>query len=203
VFKLSAFSMPFLKRLALAGLVLLALAAAGLYSFNRYWVRRFDPLIERQARVYGLDPDLIWSVIYEETYFRPWMKGEAGEVGLMQVTPAVAREWAAETGMRSLVEGMRADPEAMLRDPERNIQIGAWYLESLGKRYRNAPDPLPRVLAAYNAGPSRADAWGAARPGGPPPDEAQFVERIDYPTTRAYVSNILRRYREKKASRAR
>jgi soluble lytic murein transglycosylase len=195
--------MPFLKRLALAGLVLLALSAAGLYSFNRYWVRRFDPLIERQARVYGLDPDLVWSVIHEETYFRPWMKGEAGEVGLMQVTPAVAREWAAETGMRALVEGMRTDPETMLRDPERNIQIGAWYLESLGKRYRNTPDPLPRVLAAYNAGPSRADAWGATRPGEPPLNEAQFVERIDYPTTRAYVSNILRRYREKKASRAR
>jgi soluble lytic murein transglycosylase len=195
--------MPLLKRLALAGVILLALSAAGLYSFNRYWVRRFDPLIERQARVYSLDPDLVWSVIHEETYFRPWMKGEAGEVGLMQVTPAVAREWAAETGMRSLVEGMRADPAAMLRDPERNIQIGSWYLESLGRRYRNAPDPLARVLAAYNAGPSRADAWGAVRPGEPPLDEAQFVARIDYPTTRAYVSNILRRYREKKASRGR
>lgn len=192
--------MPALKRLALAGLVLLALAVPALYSFRQYWVRRFDPLIERQARVYGLDPDLVWSVIYEETYFRPWMKGDAGEVGLMQVTPAVAREWAAETGMRGLVEQARTDPEAVLRDPERNIQIGAWYLEKIGKDYRDTPGAAARVLAAYNAGPSRAAEWGRVPEGRPPLTEEQYVGRIDFPTTRAYVTNILSRYREKKVS---
>lgn len=190
-----------MKRVALVCLVLLALSAAGLYFFNRYWVSRFDTLIERQAKVYGLDPLLVWSVIYEETYFRPWVKGDVGEVGLMQVTPAVAREWAAETGMRALVEQTRTDHEAVLLDPERNIQIGSWYLESLFKRYRDTPDPLPRVLAAYNAGPSRADAWGAVASGQPPLDAEQFIRRIDFPTTRAYVTNILRRYNERKASR--
>src|ERR1044071_8203934 len=92
--------MPALRRFALAALLLIVAAAAGLYFFNQYWIHRFDALIARQAAVYRLDQDLVWSIIYEETYFRPWMKGDAGEVGLMQVTPAVAREWAAETGMR-------------------------------------------------------------------------------------------------------
>jgi soluble lytic murein transglycosylase len=192
--------MPALKRIALAAVILLTSATAGLYFFNQYWVRRFDPLIERQARVYGLDPDLVWSVIHEETYFRPWMKGEAGEVGLMQITPAVAREWAAETGMRGLIEQTRVDPESVLRDPERNIQIGAWYLEKIGKEYRDTPGALARALAAYNAGPSRAAEWGRVAAGQPPLTEEQYVERIDFPTTRAYVSNILRRYREKKVS---
>jgi soluble lytic murein transglycosylase len=191
-----------MKRILLAVLVLLAIAASILYSFNQYWIHRFDPLIERQARVYGLDPDLVWSVIHEETYFRPWMKGEAGEVGLMQVTPTVAREWAAETGMRGLVEQMRTDPETVLRDPERNIQIGSWYLEKIGKTYRDTPGATARILAAYNAGPSRAAEWDRVPEGRPPLTAEEYVERISFPTTRAYVSNILRRYNELKRKKS-
>ena len=193
--------MPALRRLALAALLLIVAGAAGLYSFNRYWVHRFDALIARQAAVYRLDPDLVWSVIYEETYFRPWMKGDAGEVGLMQVTPTVGREWAAETGMRELAEQMRRDPEAALRDPERNIQVGCWYLEKIAKDYRDTPGAEPRIVAAYNAGPSRAAEWGRVAPGRPDLDGPQFVARIDFPSTRAYVTNILERYRKKKVSR--
>jgi soluble lytic murein transglycosylase len=190
--------MPLLKRIALALLVLLTLVAFGLYFFNRYWVQRFDPLIARQAAVYRLDPDLVWSIIHEETYFRPWMVGEDGEVGLMQVTPAVGREWAAETGMRELSEQMRRDPASLLADPERNIQIGCWYLEKIWKDYRDQPGAEARVLAAYNAGPSRAADWNRLAPANQSFTAEQFIERIDIPSTRAYVSNILERYRARK-----
>ncbi len=192
--------MPALRRLALAALILIVVGAVGLYFFNQYWVHRFDALIARQAAVYRLDPDLVWSIIHEETYFRPWMKGEAGEVGLMQVTPTVGREWAAETGMRELAEQMRRDPEAALRDPERNIQVGCWYLEKISKDYRDTPDPEARMLAAYNAGPSRAAEWNRTEPGERPLTAEQFIQRIDIPSTRAYVSSILARYRKLKES---
>ena len=190
--------MPLLKRIALVLLVLLTLAAFGLYFFNRYWVRRFDPLIARQAAVYRLDPDLVWSIIHEETYFSPWKVGEDGEIGLMQVTPTVGREWAAATGMRELEQQMRTDPAAALRDPERNIQIGCWYLEKIWKDYRDQPGAEARVLAAYNAGPSRAAEWNRLAPAAQSFTAEQFIERIDIPSTRAYVSNILTRYRELK-----
>ncbi|HWS53265.1 MAG TPA: transglycosylase SLT domain-containing protein, partial [Pyrinomonadaceae bacterium] len=138
-----------MRRFLLVALLLLASAAVGLYFFNEYWVHRFDPLIERQAAVYRLDPDLVWSIIHEETYFSPWKIGEDEEVGLMQVTPTVGREWAAETGMREWAERMRRDPAAVLKDPERNIQIGCWYLEKIGKVYRDTPGAEARALAAY------------------------------------------------------
>ena len=188
-----------LKRLAVAGLILTVLAAVGLYFFNQYWVHRFDELIEKQARIYRLDPALVWSVIYEETYFSPWKRGDAGEVGLMQVTPTVGREWAAETGMRELAEQMRRDPEAALRDPERNIQVGCWYLEKIAKDYRDTPGAEARVVAGYNAGPSRAAEWNRVPDGRKPLTSDEFVSRIDFPTTRAYVTNILERYRKLKA----
>jgi soluble lytic murein transglycosylase len=187
-----------MKRFTLAALILIVVCAVGLYFFNLYWIHRYDALIARQAAVYRLDPDLVWSVIYEETYFSPWKKGDAGEVGLMQVTPTVAREWAAETGMRSFEEQMRRDPEGALRSPERNIQVGCWYLEKIAKDYRGTPGWEARVVAAYNAGPSRAADWNRVAPGQRPLTADEFVARIDIPSTRSYVSSVLERYRKKK-----
>ncbi|MBA2340240.1 MAG: lytic transglycosylase domain-containing protein [Pyrinomonadaceae bacterium] len=188
-----------MKRFVFLPLIFLLACAIALFFFNRYWTHRFDALVARQAAVYDLDPDLVWSVIYEETYFRPWMKGDAGEVGLMQVTPLVGREWAAETGMREFGRQMGANAEAVLSDPERNIQIGCWYLEKMFKSYRDVPGREARVLAAYNAGQSRVTEWERTK--GDALTESQFIERIDFPTTRAYVSNILARYRELKTAR--
>jgi len=190
--------MPVLKRLVRAAVIFAILAAAGLYFFNQYWIHRFDPLIARQASVYQLDPDLVWSIIYEETYFSPWKIGEDAEIGLMQVTPTVGREWAAETGMRELAQQMSNDPKSLLADPERNIQVGCWYLEKISKAYRDLPDAEVRMLAAYNAGPSRAAEWNRVAAGQASLTAAQFIERIDIPSTRAYVSSIQARYRELK-----
>ena len=190
--------MRVLKRLLIAAVVLIIIGAVGLYFFNQYWIHRFDELIEKQARIYRLDPALVWSVIYEETYFRPWKVGEDAEIGLMQVTPTVGREWAEETGMRALSAQMQRDPASVLRDPERNIQVGCWYLEKISKDYRDTPDMEARMLAGYNAGPSRAQQWNRTAPGERPLTADEFVARIDIPSTRAYVSNILARYHERK-----
>ncbi len=192
--------MSLLKRLALYAIVLIALCGVGAYYFNQYWIHRYDALIAQQAAIYHLDPDLVWSVIYEETYFSPWKTGEAGEVGLMQVTPTVGREWAAEAGTRESVGQMKSDPETMLRDPTRNIKIGCWYLEKISKDYRDTPGAEARIVAGYNAGPSRAADWNKVEPGSKSLNAEQFIARIDISSTRAYVSNILARYEEVKAS---
>ena len=115
--------MRVLKRLALVGLFLIALAAVGLYFFNQYWIHRFDDVIERQARIYRLDPQLVWSVIYEETYFRDWKRGEDAEIGLMQVTPTVGREWADETGLRQLSAQMQYVNSNKLRHDRENFLL--------------------------------------------------------------------------------
>ena len=192
-----------MKRLAVIVLIVAVVLLGGSYLFlNLYWIHRYDALIARQAGVYRLDPDLVWSVIYEETYFRPWMTGNDGEIGLMQVTPAVGREWAAETGMHELERQMQQDPATVLRDPERNIQVGCWYLEKLYEQYRDMPGTEARMVAGYNAGPSRAAEWSQTASGAQPLTAEEFVARIDIPSTRAYVSNILERYRKLKDERA-
>ena len=190
-----------MKRVLVVILLALILLVA-VYAFNRYWIHRFDSLITRQAAIYRVDPDLVWSIMYEETYFSPWKTGRDGEIGLMQVTPTVGREWAAETGMRELQSQMASDPESLLRDPERNIQIGCWYLEKIRRQFQDAADAEVRMIAAYNAGPSRAVEWNRARQPGHTQTAAEFINRIDIPSTKVYVTSIMQRYRQVKSSRS-
>jgi soluble lytic murein transglycosylase len=190
-----------MKRLIVVSLVIL-IAVFAAYSLNRYWIHRYDGLITRQANIYRLDPDLVWSIIYEETYFSPWKTGKDGEIGLMQVTPGVGRDWAAATGMRELERQMASEPFSLLRDPERNVQIGCWYLEKFYEQYRDTPDAEARMTAAYNAGPSRAAEWNRPPEGGKALTGEEFIQRITIPSTRAYVISILQRYRKLKRTRA-
>src|SRR6266576_4550906 len=116
-----------MKRLVVIILTLVALGLGlflTLYFFDQYWIHRYDSLIAREAAAHRIDRDLVWSITYEETYFSPWKKGRNGEIGLMQVTPVVAREWAAESGVAPLEQRTSMDTATFLRDPERNLQVG-------------------------------------------------------------------------------
>ena len=174
--------------------ILAVIAVPGYFFFSDYWEHRFDELIARQARVYRLDEKLVWSVIYEETYFRAGALGEDQEVGLMQVTPLVARDWARETGLREMERQANDSVIAFLSDPERNIQIGCWYLEKLRERYRNRPAETAMMLSAYNAGPSRVEEW-TKNVDQSSISESEYVSLIGIPSTEAYVRSILDRYR--------
>lgn len=176
------------------------LLAIGLYFFNQYWIHRYDDIIERQAKVYRLDPKLVWSVIYEETYFRAWKRGAAEEIGLMQIRPVVAQEWAKETGMREFARQVSEDLDSVLLEPERNIQIGCWYLEKTGEQYRGFPAETAMTLAAYNAGASRVDEWTKDADSSTL-SEQEFIERINIPSTKSYVVSILERYRKVSSKR--
>lgn len=191
-----------MKRVFVVSILVVLALLLSLYLFNNYWTHRFDAMIARQAAIYRVDPDLVWSIIYEETYFSPWKTGKDGEIGLMQVTPTVGREWANETGMRELEKQMASDPQSLLRDPERNIQIGCWYLEKIYEQFQDTQDAEMRMIAAYNAGPSRAVEWSRVEEEGKVQTGAEFVERIDIASTKAYVLSIMERYRELKNARA-
>lgn len=178
--------------------IFLILAAFGVggYFFNGYWISRYDELIERQAGVYRIDPNLVWSLIYEETYFQTSVIGDAQEVGLMQVTPTVAKEWAKETGLKEFEQKTSQNVQEVLSDPERNIQIGCWYLESVKSKYRGFTAEKAMMLAAYNAGPSRVEEWTKDVKEVEKLSEEDFIKRIEISTTKSYVTSILKRFRE-------
>lgn len=173
---------------------MILIALSGTYFLNDYWKHRYDDVVELQAKVYKLDPNLVWSVIYEETYFRAWEIGAAEEVGLMQVTPTVAKEWAKETGFQEFEKRASEDVVVFLSDPQRNIQIGCWYLEKLRTSYRGFPAEIAMTIAAYNAGASRVEQWTVSKEQAAQMSEQAFIENIDITSTKAYVKSILERY---------
>ena len=190
-----------MKRLIIIVLAI-TLLGAGAYLFDQYWIHRYDSLIATEAARHRVDPDLVWSIVYEETYFSPWKKGRNGEIGLMQVTPVVAREWAAETATAPPEPQALNDTTTLLSDPDRNVRIGCWYLEKAGQDYSDTPGREARMLAAYNAGPSRAADWNRVPRGAPPLNEQEFIARIDIASTRAYVTSILGRYQRVKSAKS-
>src|SRR6185436_16331013 len=190
-----------MKKLAVIILLIIIVIACGLYFLDQYWIHRYDAVIAREAARYRVDPDLVWSIAYEESYFRSWMKGRNGEIGLMQVTPAVARDWASENANATMQQRAATQADTVLGDPERNIKIACWYLQKAGDEYKDTPGREARMLAAYNAGPSRAADWNRVQTGAQPLNEQEFIARIDIPSTRAYVTSILGRYRRVKSSK--
>lgn len=184
-----------MKRYLISVLFILAiLFASGSYFFIRFWEHRYDEVISRQARIFNIDAALVWSIVYEETYFRTTSIGADGEIGLMQVTGLVARDWAKETGLSTFERQVNEDLTRFLQNPERNVQIGCWYYQKVRSAYRGLPAETAMSLAAYNAGPSRVEEWTAGTDTSKL-SESDFISRIGIESTRSYVTSILNRYR--------
>jgi soluble lytic murein transglycosylase len=184
-----------MNRYLTSGLIIVAMVgAAGYYFFSDYWEHRFDEIITRQSRVFNIDETLVWSLIYQETYFRTTAIGQDGEIGLLQVTPLVARDWARTTGLNEFERQANENLVGLLQNPERNIQIGSWYIDKVRAAYRGRPAETAMTLAAYNAGPSRVAEWTQGADASTM-TEAEFISRIGIESTKNYVTSIMQRYR--------
>jgi soluble lytic murein transglycosylase len=165
---------------------ILFLAIVATLSYIQRRTTRYDYLIAQGAARHKLDFHLVKSLIYEESWFNHQARGKSGEVGLMQITPAATDDYIR-------VHKKKIRP-LDLYDPELNIEVGSWYLRTSIDRYKDFEDPLPYALARYNAGEMRVNKWLEPPPRDNSEPARNFLERIDYPSTRHYVESILRRY---------
>jgi soluble lytic murein transglycosylase len=150
-----------------------------------YRAREYDDLLSAEGRKAEVDPRLLRAVIWQESRFEAIRIGKAGEIGLMQVTPTAAMEWA------HVVQQEALDFSTLL-DAHSNIAAGAWYLHRALQRWASRHDPLPYALAEYNAGLSNVRRWDKEAGGSM---ATNFADSIGYPTTQRYVREIIRRYR--------
>jgi soluble lytic murein transglycosylase-like protein len=112
----------------------------------------YRELVEAAAARYGVDADLITSVIAVESNFDPKAQSRKNARGLMQLLP----ETASRLGVQNVY------------DPQENIDAGTRYLRELLQKYDN---DIALALAAYNAGPERVQQYGRVPP---------FAETISY-----------------------
>ena len=125
------------------GMEILAGRHTGLASWEHQPLARE---IVEQARLYDLEPTLVFAVIQVESGWYSHAVSPVGALGLMQLLPSTAEELAGELG----IEWRGADT---LFDPIANVRLGVAYLRQLTDRYES----VPTALAAYNWGPGRID----------------------------------------------
>ena len=174
-----------LRKTRFVGILLLLLVGLGLVDwwYEHRKETRYDEVILRTARLHGVDPALVKAVILRESKFNPRVRGRVGEIGLMQVRPLTAEEWAKAVLKQKAFEGD-------LFNPETNVEIGTWYLGKLLLRYRRADNPVAYALADYNAGRSNVLRWNR---GPAETNSSAFVTQITFPGTQDYLQSIQRR----------
>ncbi|MFT5449842.1 MAG: soluble lytic murein transglycosylase-like protein [Gammaproteobacteria bacterium] len=116
----------------------------------------YTPLIEKAARQYQLDPNLIHAVVRAESAYRADAESNKGAVGLMQLMPATAKRY-------GVIDRL---------DPAQNIRGGTHYLRDLLLQFRN----MQLAIAAYNAGENAVIRYGHKIP--PYPETQNYVQKV-------------------------
>ena len=119
-------------------------------------VAPYREIVKAAAARYGIEEELINSVIAAESNFDPNAVSKKNARGLMQLLP----ETAARFGVHNIL------------DPRENIEAGTHYLSDLLKQYNN---DLALALAAYNAGPEKVAQFGRVPPY---PETVSYVRRV-------------------------
>jgi soluble lytic murein transglycosylase len=123
-------------------------------------------------------PELVYSIMREESGYRPKIVSPVGARGLLQIMRETGAQLAGRVG--------RADFDADdLFDPGMNIELGSFYLGELSRQF---PTQISASIASYNAGPNVVASWVVddRRP------DDEWVESIPYSQTRSYVKRVMR-----------
>jgi len=153
---------------------------AGLEELWWYaWPSAYAELVDEATADEGrVDPELVYSIMREESGYRPKVVSPVGARGLLQIMRETGARLADRSGRRTF------DPDDLF-DPRTNIELGSFYLTELSNRF---PTKLSASIASYNAGPHVVVDWveGDARP------DDEWVEGIPYSQTRSYVKRVMR-----------
>ena len=130
-------------------------------------------------------PELVLSVIRQESEFDQRANSYVGARGLMQLMTYTAK----------LVAKQAKIPysKSKLKNPDYNMKLGSYYLAGLLEMYEGS---YPFALSAYNAGPKRVKYWKKIN-GNPQKGKISYVdwvELIKFKETRNYVQRVLENY---------
>ena len=110
--------------------------------------RKYEDTVAKYAAEYGVPEAVVYAMLKVESNFDSTMQGKSGEIGLLQLTPALY--------IRLATEAHDAEMNAAaLYDPDTNIRYGTMYLSLLYTKY----GMWSTVYAAWYAGEEAVDAW--------------------------------------------
>lgn len=130
---------------------------------------------------------LAYAIARQESEFNPGAVSQAGALGLLQLMPGTAEQVARKTGLAY-------SRSRLTSDAGYNATLGAAFL---GQQLDRFDGSYILTFAGYNAGPRRAEQWIAryGDPRGKDLDEViDWIERIPFSETRAYVQRVMENY---------
>ncbi len=141
----------------------------------------YDEEVRKANTLFDTAPEIIYSIMRQESAFNPRALSPARAVGLMQVLPSVAKQVAKKQG---ITYRRRYD----LYDPKTNILIGTAHLQDLFSKHGGY---FILNTAIYNAGRTPVLNWVKKFP---MHDPIEFIQDIPYQETRTYVRLIIRNF---------
>jgi len=109
--------------------------------------REYASFVEKYAAEYGVPEYIVYAVIKNESDFSSNCLSDAGEIGLMQISPETFN-WLLTLTKEKLEPGI-------LYDPETNIRYGTYMLSYLFTEYSR----WTTVFAIFEAGKATVDEW--------------------------------------------
>ena len=154
------------------------------YAPEAYWrlayPRPYAESVTRWASAYGVEAEVIWAIMRQESAFAPDIVSSAGAQGLMQLMPENVKDFSATLGPGEVL----GDPF----DPSENIRMGASHLAEV-LSYFDGDQEL--ALMAYNAGAGNVIGW-LAEPYAQ--DRDDLLRFVPYGETREYVQRVSLNY---------
>ncbi len=140
--------------------------------------RPYLNVVNQSASSNGIEPEMIYSLMRQESLFREGAVSRSGALGLMQIMPATGRELA-----RALRLG-----SPNLKDPEISISMGARFFADLMRA--NGSD-FRWASIAYNGGPGNLRRWKQLHYTG---DLYMFLENLPKAESRDYCRVTYQNY---------
>ena len=166
-----------LKYIIIILLIILLSKYIYVQQMNYFYKTDYSDFVEKYAKIYNVDEELIYAIIKNESNFNPMAVSNVGAKGLMQIMDTTAEDVVKELELETYD----------LFSPEDNIKIGTKYFSDLVKKY----DKTTLALAAYNAGFGTVDTWISD---GIIKSDGTDYENIPYKETNMYVRKILKDY---------
>ena len=170
-----------LKLIVFVVIVVLIIKYGDKLSQTYIYPKRHADIVRKECKLYGIEENLIYSIMKVESNFKEDASSKAGAKGLMQIMDSTAIEVSKQIGIENF------EPN-MLYKPEINIAIGTKYFSDLLKKYDNN---VTMALIAYNAGQGNVDKWLEDKT---ITYKEESLKNIPYEETRVYWQKVLREY---------
>lgn len=150
---------------------------------NIAFPKRYKSIVEQACSLYNVDPNLIYSIIKQESNFNPRAVSNSGAKGLMQIMDKTADE---------VVKNIKSidNNNYNIFDPTTNIYIGTKYFAYLTNYFEGN---YYIAIVAYNAGLGNVEKW-LEKPYNKYSNYLDLIEEIEYNETETYLLNILNYY---------